>query len=409
MLLVVGFWVYFYLTSILRLHFFLLFFLFVFFFGTFWQTTSRVGWQSPQDDELCLSTDTIHPFHVRSTTTSPRNALRSQSTHQNGAQYSKSVDSKFLMRTFSEENAKNDGKIDRKLNNLDDVAHKSNGILLPHGYRKRQMYECREEFFNRVEEDVQKNGFYCSERENQNGIKTVSEKTYQQQQNDVTHFHDRNRFEQKLNHEIKDSPPTNESIRCNGATEEFISLRSKNGHIYGRIMNGKAVKEKQCTTIGENIRLDRPIPMLPPPPSTPPPPITHLSKQTKHESLYLEQNGCNRNNFNGHGYDIPNGCMREMSPRDVHQRRLIRSSPLPQTHQHHQQQQQFYSNKAPLMNGTHLNANRPLSHVIMNSLSSPESAYSTGYSTDGTSPGNYMLSLNTKKMKISLKIMNIFN
>lgn len=41
------------------------------------------------------------------------------------------------------------------------------------------------------------------------------------------------------------------------------------------------------------------------------------------------------------------------------------------------------------VNGTHLMpapGNHPLAHVI-NSLSSPESAYSTGYSTDGTSPG----------------------
>lgn len=46
------------------------------------------------------------------------------------------------------------------------------------------------------------------------------------------------------------------------------------------------------------------------------------------------------------------------------------------------------------INATHLTptrSNHQLGHVI-NSLSSPESAYSTGYSTDGTSPsGEYFL------------------
>lgn len=295
------------------------------------------------------------------------------------------------MRTFGDENAKSDGPNARRAADFDELAHKASNSQ-PHGYRQRQMYECREEFFNRVEEDVQKNGFYCSEREREmRGDAKAFDAAYQSQ-TDTTHFHDRNRLEQRQR-EPAELPETNAAdngnIRCGDSGEDVIALRSANGHIYGRIMNGRAVKEKQCAPIAPNKRLDRPIPMLPPPPSTPPPPSARSAKQVRHESLHLEHS--NRGGSNGHAYDVPNGCMREMSPRDIQQRRLIRSSPLPQSHQLHQQQQQFFSHKAPLASGTHLNANRPLSHVIMNSLSSPESAYSTGYSTDGTSPGNYSL------------------
>lgn len=61
---------------------------------------------------------------------------------------------------------------------------------------------------------------------------------------------------------------------------------------------------------------------------------------------------------------------------------LMRTS----SHQNYQQQQQ---QKTRYANNSHLTptpSNHQLAHVI-NHLSSPESAYSTGYSTDGTSPG----------------------
>lgn len=53
------------------------------------------------------------------------------------------------------------------------------------------------------------------------------------------------------------------------------------------------------------------------------------------------------------------------------------------------------ANMCHLNGSAHLTAlpvNNQLTHII-NSLSSPESAYSTGYSTDGTSPGKIFVML----------------
>lgn len=178
--------------------------------------------------------------------------------------------------------------------------------------------------------------------------------------------------------------------------------------IYGKIMNGKCLNgnHRDDSHSGGNKRTDRPIPMLPPPPSTPPPP------QNDKYFSYGRYNDFHSNGGAGqipqfrksidNPYDVPSDAFyapKEMtvSPRDLHQKRVfgvngVRTTPSPQQNQAQHHQQHTHQHKVQFMNGTHVSASsgshHPLAHVIMNSLSSPESAYSTGYSTDGTSPGN---------------------
>lgn len=106
-------------------------------------------------------------------------------------------------------------------------------------------------------------------------------------------------------------------------------------------------------------------------------------------------NNINNNNSNGFEY-YSNGCASANKQQmDSHciDDSIIINKELIQVRANKCKQTQARTNNVvyhlSASNGSHLTpspGNHQLAHVI-NSLSSPESAYSTGYSTDGTSPG----------------------
>lgn len=209
-----------------------------------------------------------------------------------------------------------------------------------------------------------------------------------------TSYDDRYQYNQRA----QQSPPMYSNGNERRCVDVAAGKPTKRG-IYGKIMNGKLLNgnhRDESHSTG-NKRSDRPIPMLPPPPSTPPPP---QSDKYYSYSRYNEYSNGGQiphiRNPIENPYDVPSDAFyapKEMtvSPRDLHQKRVfgMRTTSSPQQNQQHPQKPQH---KVQFMNGTHVSAasgsHHPLAHVIMNSLSSPESAYSTGYSTDGTSPGN---------------------
>lgn len=349
------------------------------------QTTSRVGWQSPQDDEHYVNgNDSNYMFHVRSTATSPRETHRKKcgnGVDQNASQYSKSVDAKYLMRTPSVERAatkSNRNEIQPQSKPSVVAWHQNSPQSSEH---RREMFVRRDEFFSRVEEAVNKNGYYCSERDIRCDRIYASEESFTTDAMTVG--------------ERTSSCDGNNGL-FNGMNEDLIAVRSitnGNGNIYGRIMNGKVVNDKQCTVVAGNKRQNRPMPTFPPPP--PPMSLTSIQSQSKPQQQQFYQNPGikNRGNFNGHAYDIPADCFyaSELSPRaGIQQRKMMQSSPLLSSSSNQKQRQKQLHANSTSSSTTHLNSSRPLSHALMNSLSSPESAYSTGYSTDGTSPGNLL-------------------
>lgn len=91
---------------------------------------------------------------------------------------------------------------------------------------------------------------------------------------------------------------------------------------------------------------------------------------------------------------IPNGSTEQLhGTSNANRSVIVNSKELTQTNQIHY----FDHADANKMNNIHhpnnvlLSAHNPITHGIKN-LSSPESAYSTGYSTDGTSPGKNSIS-----------------
>lgn len=362
-----------------------------------------MGWQSPQDDNRSPNAvDGNYSYHVKSTTTSPKTIYRynNLSNGGNGAnpesprhnlnksQYSKSVDAKYLTRTFDEQ------RPTYQLQNKDilpgilkssmsvGASAKSTELMpkptinftidsaITSPYRQRSNPNRRHDDVNRF--DVYSNGTEYREQ---------------------TTYDDRYQYSQRVQAAPQMYSNGNER-RCDDVAGEKPTKRG----IYGKIMNGKLLNgnhRDESHSTGK--RSDRPMPILPPPPSTPPPPQN--DKYYSYSRYNEYSNGGQipqiRNSIDN-PYDVPSDAFyapKEMtvSPRDLHQKRVfgMRTTTSPQQNQQHPPKPQH---KVQFMNGTHVGAapgsHHPLAHVIMNSLSSPESAYSTGYSTDGTSPGN---------------------
>lgn len=350
---------------------------------------------------------------MKSTTTSPKtiyrynnlsngggsnaNSVDSPHHHLNKSQYSKSVDAKYMARTYEEQ------RPTYQLQNKDILP----GILKTSTNGSSGQSAKSTEMVSKPTINFTIDSPIASPyRQRPNSSRRHDEMHGNGAEYREHAFYD-DRGQYGYNQRTSQSPQMYANgSECYRSDDVHAEKPVKRG-IYGKIMNGKLLNgnHRDESHSAGNKRSDRPIPMLPPPPSTPPPP------QTDKYSSYNRYNEAHSNggrvpekrNPIENPYDVPSDAfyapneMKAASPRDLRQKRVLgtassmRTTPSPQ-----QSQQQVYQHKVQFMNGSHVSASsggshHPLAHAIMNSLSSPESAYSTGYSTDGTSPGTCKL------------------
>lgn len=322
----------------------------------YFQTTSRVGWQSPQDIPMSPKSDYPYRNMVKSTT-SPKIVPRKSSCNNleisNHNQYSKSVDAKLLSKTM-----------DSSLNKIETTTSASNGYKKVNG--KIQMattitttsYACLEKSPESVKYGKYSNtdNYKCSSK-NSTAAK----------------------FEKSAQIDKLKNPPNEIDFRQPKKLSKYdefdinrdSKLLQKNTNSCGNDQTGNCIESNYGKILPSAKCFD------------------HYNANIQNTPVFVT-NTDNSNNNNNYNYNKSNNTIKSTQPfptkqienyntktdqsgnnllrcRNEINRNMLRTN--------------RYSNSNTNSTGGH-----QLSHVI-NSLSSPESAYSTGYSTDGTSPG----------------------
>lgn len=408
------------------------------------QTTSRAGWHSPEDDTLSPKSDASNPYHnmVKSLTTSPKRIFRNKSntletsvTTHHTTFYSKSVDASQFTRTLEVRNLRQSDftptpPIASKLNGSVPKFATTTAAMPNHtlsycsttttSSSSSEMLEQRT--VNRYEYDGQSTGGVVSvggygtnggNATNQPFQPKYSSANMPKYENTYHHYGiDKSRTQI---HADTEALSTSESFNGTYQKQNGI-LPNRNGvpneGRYGKILNRSVANEPHhfnnsngggSTAVGITMANNYH------------PPHSHdrYNANVKFHQPMLDNgtDNCANNNSpiqlhvakgNGYANCIPttnngvaalhcnSGSMpfngttvtvaatpRASNKETANGNGLIRG--------HHTSHHRY-------SNGTHLTApgNHPLAHVI-GSLSSPESAYSTGYSTDGTSPGEKLI------------------